>query len=407
MKLYQALTLFSATGALSASTIPHASNIEGVLRYTHQFAPFSGGYGKVPDPPGAAPRKQILTSPSKIPGAQRVKIRSGPYNVASMSKKSASGHAGMLENYPDTAVDKPCEECTLLWQQAGMEYPNGTVANVDTGMWLHHMVHFNKGPTRWDPTGKDRFCIPFLPVFLSPKTSERFYTAGNERTLMDYNPQGKEGDLTTGSGYYLRKEDKFAFLVELMNMNMVDTVVYITMVYDFLPGPLPEGWTEAKTVWLDANQCGTSEVWPPQEKGTFTIDTQPWKPNFEGKLLWSIVHQHDGGMDVEVRNTNNTVCKGVAKYSETPAYIYRGSSMGGDKVAKDHISSMPGCGAEGSAGLEVKRDQVWSLKGKYDYDQREGNLENGRQAEIMVLGLLLVSVPPGPLTPLISKWTYS
>jgi len=52
-----------------------------------------------------------------------------------MGKKSMSGHAGMLENYPDTGVEKPCVECTLLRQEAGMEYPNGTNANIDTGMW--------------------------------------------------------------------------------------------------------------------------------------------------------------------------------------------------------------------------------------------------------------------------------
>jgi hypothetical protein len=52
-----------------------------------------------------------------------------------MGKKSMSGHAGMLENYPDTGVEKPCEECTLLRQEAGLEYPNGTNANIDTGMW--------------------------------------------------------------------------------------------------------------------------------------------------------------------------------------------------------------------------------------------------------------------------------
>jgi hypothetical protein len=52
-----------------------------------------------------------------------------------MGKKSLSGHAGMLENYPDTNVEKPCEECTLLFQSAGLEYPNGTNANIDTGMW--------------------------------------------------------------------------------------------------------------------------------------------------------------------------------------------------------------------------------------------------------------------------------
>jgi hypothetical protein len=47
-----------------------------------------------------------------------------------------NGHAGMLENYPDVAVEKPCaSECTTLVQHAGLEYARGTNANIDTGKW--------------------------------------------------------------------------------------------------------------------------------------------------------------------------------------------------------------------------------------------------------------------------------
>jgi hypothetical protein len=53
-----------------------------------------------------------------------------------MSKK-VMGHSGMLLNYPDTAVEKPCEgECTLLWQQAGLEYPNGTNGMLSPSSFL-------------------------------------------------------------------------------------------------------------------------------------------------------------------------------------------------------------------------------------------------------------------------------
>lgn len=107
------------------------------------------------------------------------------------------GHAGMLPNYPDTKIEKPCEdECTILWQQSGLEYANGTIANIDSGLWyrngpkgtrsaliifrLHHMVHFNSGPTRWDATGWDYgiLCAPFLGVMNRVVSSERFYTSG-------------------------------------------------------------------------------------------------------------------------------------------------------------------------------------------------------------------------------------
>jgi hypothetical protein len=41
----------------------------------------------------------------------------------------------MLEGYFDKDVAKPCEECNILYQIAGLEYANGTNANIDTGMW--------------------------------------------------------------------------------------------------------------------------------------------------------------------------------------------------------------------------------------------------------------------------------
>jgi hypothetical protein len=53
-----------------------------------------------------------------------------------MGKKSISGHAGMLENYVDTAIEKPCSgECVILRQVGGLEYTNGENANIGTGMW--------------------------------------------------------------------------------------------------------------------------------------------------------------------------------------------------------------------------------------------------------------------------------
>jgi hypothetical protein len=258
------------------------------------------------------------------------------------------------------------------------------------------MVHFNIGPSRWDPTGLGITCIPFLPVRTSTSKAERFFTAGNERTPFIYNPIGT--NLTSGSGYHLEKEDKFAYLVELMNMNMQDQIVYITMVYDFIDGLLPSGWNTIKGIWLDVNQCGTSEVQPLSEHGAYNIESEPWQPNFEGKVISAMGHLHDGGIKIDIlANRNSLLCTAKTKYSETLEYVYRGKSMGGDKVAKDHISSMPGCQHQDIKELELKRDQSWLVHGAYDYSRYEGNLEKGRQSE--------VSLSFYPFTPLIlSNW---
>jgi hypothetical protein len=153
-----------------------------------------------------------------------------------------------------------------------------------------------------------------------------------------------------------------------MNMNMQDKVVYVTMVYDFIDGPLPVGWNQVKGVWLDVNQCGTSEVWPLSETGAFTIESKPWVPNFEGKVIYAMGHLHDGGGEIDILATpNSSICKVKTQYSEKPEYVYRGTSMGGDKVAKDHISSMPSCGNQQIKVEELKKNQTWMVRGAYDY----------------------------------------
>jgi hypothetical protein len=95
--------------------------------------------GKVNDPPGAAPRKIDLPARVEVNGAKAVKIRYGPYKVPNMNVKNFLGEEGALWNYPDPRVDKPCDQCTIVGMNAGLEYPDGKNANIDTGLWLHHV----------------------------------------------------------------------------------------------------------------------------------------------------------------------------------------------------------------------------------------------------------------------------
>ncbi|KAE9973059.1 hypothetical protein BLS_003770 [Venturia inaequalis] len=358
----------------------------------------SKGYGKVPDPPGAAPRRVTLEPDFQpVPGTRKVKIRSGPYKVPNMGVKSLSGHAGMLEGYYDKAVEKPCENCNILRQVGGLEFVNGSNANIESGLWLHHMVMMNQGPRRWDPVGVESpVCVPFVVSGTSPSKAERYFVTGNERTPFTYYIDGIEK-----AAYHLDPEDKFGFILELMNMNMQDEVVYITQTYDILDGPLPAGWKETKTVFLDVKSCGTSESSPPDGKSSFLLESKPWIPNIQGKILNAGGHLHDGGAYVDVfANSTDKLCQSVARYSEKPEYIWRGTSMDGEKVAKDHISSMGGCETKQLAGKEMNRDQSWVIQAQYDFNQKAGNEEGGKMAEVMGIAIVLVAVQSGPLQPL-------
>lgn len=368
----------------------------------------NGNYGRKTAPAGAAPSKVTLKSDLNVPNAKRIKIRSGPYLVPGMNRQNSfSKHWGMLESYYDTKIEKPCSDCNILKQVGGLEYPNGTNANIDSGLWLHHMVHFNTGPGRWDPVGiKESSCLPHEGVntmggaslgrgTISAKNTERYFVTGNERTPFHFYQAGEGGK---GSAYHLNAQDKFFWLIELMNMNMQDSTVYITMTYDILEGALPQGWSDVKTVFLDANSCKSSEVPSPKGKTQFNIQSKPWKPNVEGRIIDSIGHLHDGGVQIDILASGaKDLCKSNAVYSSKPEYVYRdtGMAMHGDKVAKDHISAMQGCGPKDVKVQKMSKDQSWQTKGFYDYNRRTANLEAGSPSEVMAIAIVLVAAPSG------------
>lgn len=76
----------------------------------------------------------------------------------------------------DGSTTLPCRDCIITWMQMGLEHANGTTADANTGMWLHHgiMVNMNR---------KDAVCG--LSAY-----GQRFSASGNERTPLDLSASG-------------------------------------------------------------------------------------------------------------------------------------------------------------------------------------------------------------------------
>lgn len=86
-------------------------------------------------------------------------------------------------------------------------------------------------------------------------------------------------------------------------------------------------------------------------------------------------------MDI-MTNQNTPLCKATTKYAETPEYVFRGMSMGGDKTSENHISSVNGCKPGDYAVQELTKSQSWVVNGNYDYAAHEGNIEKGKQSDV-------------------------
>ncbi len=68
----------------------------------------------------------------------------------------------------------PCVNCTVTFFHAGLEYVDGSYANANTGMWLHHAVAVNRAR-------RLASCSSFPEIV---------FAAGNERTPVDLTSNG-------------------------------------------------------------------------------------------------------------------------------------------------------------------------------------------------------------------------
>jgi hypothetical protein len=136
---------------------------------------------------GEMPGMTTTSSPSKDPlfpwpidkdlveGPNVVKIRYGPHKIKANSE---------VELFL-TRMKKPCDDCWITAFQGGLEYTDGTVANADTGAWLHHMQMDRVGSKKTDPTCGG---TPLMEGM-----GERIYSVGNEREVSRTNNKAKYG----------------------------------------------------------------------------------------------------------------------------------------------------------------------------------------------------------------------
>jgi hypothetical protein len=187
-------------------------------------------YGKIKV--GNLPTKVDMPSKyPKVPGFKTVKIRYGPYKVPNMgiTTRTLTGpEEGMLWNYPDTYIQKPCAgDCMIVGITPDYEDLQGRSVNIDEGHWMHHVrlsyvsivseetdsvqIVLLSSNKRADPTCAQRSnSLPHWVVGFNAGSSERFFASGNERTTVRLFDQN-----ITDAGYRVAKSDNFAMVCQL------------------------------------------------------------------------------------------------------------------------------------------------------------------------------------------------
>jgi hypothetical protein len=346
-------------------------------------------------PSTAGPTTTRTTAPSNIP-IQTKKIRYGPFTVPNVNAPGKSSlswalpflgvtlEKGMIWNEPKKDQTKPCDDCFITSIEAGLEYTDGSNANIHNGLWLHHMVAMNQGAGRSDATcSSAAFSMPHFAVGATAKNSERFFASGNERTTMNILEQ-QSGRY----GYRVNPADRFHFLVDLMNLNTTDKTVYLTLDYKYVPASTP-GFRAARPVWLDAAQCGTSEV--AAKTGRYTVTAPTYISNISGTLLGGGGHLHDGGTNAIIEKNGQKVCDSVAKYGTKPEYIEPGGHEdpggGHGHGGMQHISEHTLC----PPGWSIAPGDRLVLKGLYDDAAHPQMVHDGKLHSVMAIAILYFS----------------
>jgi hypothetical protein len=100
-------------------------------------------YGKVSGVGKLPTKVELPPKHPKVPGFKTVKIRYGPYKVPNMgvTTRTLTGpEEGMLWNYPDSNIQKPCTgDCMIVGIKPDYENLQGESVNIDGGHWLHHV----------------------------------------------------------------------------------------------------------------------------------------------------------------------------------------------------------------------------------------------------------------------------
>src|SRR5437660_4604978 len=202
--------------------------------------PFVSSTPPYKDPAGNTwtdPRGSMANRPGTL-----VEARYGPFSVPH--------NCVVNNNCPHNVVDfnalPPCTNCYITDSVPNLTYDgnspdghaNGTTANLDTNMMMHHFVLINTANT-------DSVC----PSGLQGQFGERFFASGNERSEMH---------LPAPYGYVNSGSSPWWLIYHLVNKDpTLDKKVSIQVIYRYRTDPPMV--QAAKPLWLDIDGCGDSE----------------------------------------------------------------------------------------------------------------------------------------------------
>ncbi|KAF2431429.1 hypothetical protein EJ08DRAFT_660018 [Tothia fuscella] len=336
---------------------------------------------------------EIQEDSSTWPNAKKKKIRYGPYRLPPISEKNLESYLLKQQGLAvslQAGVTKPStQDHVLLDVVAGLEFDDGTTAEVKDGAWLHHAVLVNVGPGVVDTD-------------CSSPYYDYFFENGNEKEHVLYANQSS----LSKSGYHLRQKDVLFLNTEVMNMDEKEKWVWLTLNYDYIDH-VPAGYKEAKVMWMSIgpNRCASifSNTVEPNPFGESNITALlqpkktvlsefsfPWVAPKDGYIMGMNGHLHNGGTEIEVFHNGESICKSSPKYGPGGASHMKRQMgpVGGvdyNNTSIDNIVAHNGCWADPPRRFK-KGDKVY-IRSDYDFTKHPGT-KNGEGQLDSIMGMI-------------------
>ncbi|KAF2671726.1 hypothetical protein BT63DRAFT_422253 [Microthyrium microscopicum] len=324
--------------------------------------------GNTPDdiqlPPSVPPKIKLTDKPAD-PSGKLVKVRYGPFDLPPNAMFSA-----LPPQFGGAVIHKPCDECFLGAFQGGMEYEDGSEANVNNGAYLHHFVVVNNNKPDWlcglSVSGMGR------PQFI--------YNSGNERPPVRLNTKHK-------FGMRVDKGDSFSALTEIMNMSNQTQRVYVTTIYEVVPLETP-GYREATHLRADVWHCGGSDV--PAKMGAYHWTSPNITSPYSGVILHNDGHGHDGATEVKLHINDKVYCNSIQYYGLRPTAVQPkelSAQHGESHHSMQYISDAVACENEGRLEKgDVFKTEAFYNGTKYPQMMSRGHLEPQMGISFLYIG---------------------
>jgi hypothetical protein len=214
-------------------------------------------------------------------------VRVGPFVLPPAPLGTLPEHNRFVPTVP-----KPCSDCFITAVVPKLVYADGSRADMDNGVMLHHLVIFEPGKS--DVTCGRTHGIGAL--------GRRIFASGDERTPIA---------LPRGFGFRV-DPGRWTGVVELMNHSDTAKTVFFEADVTHVPAATP-GMKPVTPVWLDVNDCSNSQYSVPAGRSATPWD---WQSTLTGRVVAAAGHVHAGGQGVTLdnRTTGQRICSSRAGY---------------------------------------------------------------------------------------------